>query len=67
MATIGERLLSDHAFVTIEINMKEMCPTHRSWRLNNFLLESPGLEQQFRQEILDFYKWTKGSACEAVI
>lgn len=60
--TIGNRILSDHAPVTIEWKVNSKSYKSRGWRLNNLMLEAVGLEEQINKGTTEYYEWNRGTA-----
>lgn len=61
-AKIGDRQLSDHVFVSMEISQRGVAFLFWVWRLNKLLLDSPGIEEQLNKEIDYFFAWNAGTA-----
>lgn len=60
------RDLSDHPPVTAEWNEEPTYFTPRMWRLNNFLLESPGQVNLVENEI-GFFVTNRGSTSPEIV
>lgn len=53
---IGLRVLSDHAWVTVNWFAGSKIVRTHSWRLNNFFLECPGLRGMIETQIQSFFQ-----------
>lgn len=58
---IGIISLSDHAPISVSWNIQDTESNTWNWKLNNLLLEAPGITEKIEKETRDFFQTNKGS------
>lgn len=52
---IGLRHLSDHTPVTLIWRLKQKGKTVWNWRLNNYIMEAPGVRMKIESEVMEYF------------